>query len=75
MGKPWIQALLYFKLDLEIGAVIENCYPPNCLSQSEEKELCTLAFPEVQSTHDAQNKQGKDPSKESEVMNYTFRLR
>ena len=31
-GLPWLQAIIKLRFDLEIGAVIDVCYPDNCLS-------------------------------------------
>ena len=37
---------MHLKFDLQIGAVIDNCYPVDCLSDQERLEVCNLAFPE-----------------------------
>jgi hypothetical protein len=49
---------------LEKGATLDAQYPPNCLSQREQKDLCNFAFPEVFTQ-----------SLEESTMNYTFRIR
>jgi len=68
MGLPWLQAILHFKFDLEIGAVLNVCHPSNCLNQREERDLCNLAFPESQVPVHSSDKAVTD-------MHFTFRIR
>lgn len=42
----WVVAFCVIRFDLEQGQVIEECYPPNCLSQEEELEVAFSSFPD-----------------------------
>ncbi|KAG6386017.1 hypothetical protein SASPL_154901 [Salvia splendens] len=42
---------LYDWFDLEQGQLIEECYPPGCLTQSEELEVSFNSFPDSVSQH------------------------
>ena len=67
-GRPWIQCICRLKFDLQIGAVLDECYPPQCLSGLEQRNICNLAFPE---TSEGAINGGE---RESD-MYFTFRMR
>lgn len=47
----WVLAFCIIRFDLEQGQVIEECYPPNCLTQDEELEIAFSSFPDSVSQH------------------------
>ncbi|KAL5722262.1 hypothetical protein ACHQM5_005802 [Ranunculus cassubicifolius] len=49
--KRWVVAFCIIRFDLEQGQVIEECYPPNCLTQDEEMEISFSSFPDSVSQH------------------------
>ncbi|KAJ0048260.1 hypothetical protein Pint_16415 [Pistacia integerrima] len=42
----WIVAFCIIRFDLEQGQLIEECYPPGCLTQDEELEVAFSSFPD-----------------------------
>lgn len=42
----WVLAFCTIRFDLEQGQLIEECYPPGCLSQDEELEVAFSSFPD-----------------------------
>lgn len=44
--KRWVHAICIMRFDLEQGQVLEECYPPNCLSEEEEIEVSFNSFPD-----------------------------
>lgn len=42
----WIVALCAIRFDLELGQLIEVCYPPGCLTHDEELEIAYISFPD-----------------------------
>ncbi|XP_010262827.1 PREDICTED: protein DENND6A isoform X2 [Nelumbo nucifera] len=49
--KRWVVAFCIIRFDLEQGQVIEECYPPDCLTQDEELEIAFSSFPDSVSQH------------------------
>ncbi|KAL8132592.1 uncharacterized protein LOC141712142 isoform X2 [Apium graveolens] len=47
----WVVAFCIIRFDLEQGQIIEDCYPPGCLSQEEELEVAFSSFPDSVSQH------------------------
>ncbi|KAK8324798.1 hypothetical protein V6Z12_A11G007000 [Gossypium hirsutum] len=47
----WVLAFCIIRFDLEQGQLIEECYPPGCLSQEEELEVAFSSFPDSVSQH------------------------
>lgn len=47
----WVVAFCIIRFDLEQGQLIEDCYPPGCLSQEEELEVAFSSFPDSVSQH------------------------
>ncbi|XVF09661.1 hypothetical protein REPUB_Repub07fG0113700 [Reevesia pubescens] len=47
----WVVAFCVIRFDLEQGQLIEECYPPGCLSQEEELEVAFSSFPDSVSQH------------------------
>ena len=67
-GYPWFQCAMHLKFDLLIGAVIDSCYPVDCLSDKEKLEICNLAFPESSGSVSGAKENDSD-------MYFTFRMR
>ncbi|GAB2218256.1 hypothetical protein Droror1_Dr00001475 [Drosera rotundifolia] len=44
--RRWVVAFCIIRFDLEQGQVIEECYPPDCLTQEEELEVAFKSFPD-----------------------------
>lgn len=44
--RRWVVAFCIIRFDLEQGQLIEECYPPGCLSQDEELEIAFSSFPD-----------------------------
>ncbi|GAA0147421.1 hypothetical protein Leryth_011962 [Lithospermum erythrorhizon] len=42
----WVVAFCIIRFDLEQGQLIEECYPPNSISQNEEHEVAFSSFPD-----------------------------
>ena len=67
-GRPWFQCICRLKFDLQIGAVLDEYWPKNCLSDNENRIICNLAFPETsEGTLTGGEKEGH--------MYFTFRMR
>lgn len=49
--RQWAVAFCIIKFDLEQGQLIEECYPPGCLTQDEELEVAFSSFPDSVSQH------------------------
>ncbi|KAL2461656.1 hypothetical protein Adt_45076 [Abeliophyllum distichum] len=49
--QQWVVAFCIIRFDLERGQLIEECYPPGCLSQNEELEVAFSSFPDSVSQH------------------------
>ncbi|XP_012827693.1 PREDICTED: protein DENND6A [Erythranthe guttata] len=49
--KQWVVAFCIIRFDLEQGQLIEECYPPGCLTQNEELEVSFNSFPDSVSQH------------------------
>lgn len=49
--QQWVVAFCVIRFDLEQGQLIEECYPPGCLSQEEELEVAFSSFPDSVSHH------------------------
>lgn len=49
--RQWVVAFCIIRFDLERGQLIEDCYPPGCLSQDEELEVAFNSFPDSVSQH------------------------
>lgn len=47
----WVVAFCIIRFDLEQGQLIEECYPPGCLTQEEELEVAFSSFPDSVSQH------------------------
>lgn len=47
----WVVAFCIIRFDLEQGQLIEECYPPGCLTQNEELEIAFSSFPDSVSQH------------------------
>lgn len=44
--QQWAVAFCIIRFDLEQGQLIEECYPPGCLTQNEELEVAFSSFPD-----------------------------
>lgn len=44
--RQWVVALCIIRFDLEQGQLIEECYPPGCLTKDEESEIAFSSFPD-----------------------------
>uniref|UniRef100_A0A2N9HK04 UDENN domain-containing protein n=1 Tax=Fagus sylvatica TaxID=28930 RepID=A0A2N9HK04_FAGSY len=49
--RQWAVAFCIIRFDLEQGQLIEECYPPGCLTQDEELEIAFSSFPDSVSQH------------------------
>lgn len=49
--QQWVAAFCIIRFDLEQGQLIEECYPPGCLSHDEELEVAFTSFPDSVSQH------------------------
>ncbi|XP_057804954.1 uncharacterized protein LOC131020264 [Salvia miltiorrhiza] len=49
--QQWVAAFCIIRFDLEQGQLIEECYPPGCLTQGEELEVSFNSFPDSVSQH------------------------
>ncbi|KAF7851907.1 hypothetical protein BT93_L1622 [Corymbia citriodora subsp. variegata] len=49
--QQWVVAFCVIRFDLEQGQLIEECYPPGCLTQDEELEIAYKSFPDSVSQH------------------------
>ncbi|KAG2667331.1 hypothetical protein I3760_15G109000 [Carya illinoinensis] len=49
--QQWVVAFCIIRFDLEQGQLIEECYPPDCLTQDEELEIALSSFPDSVSQH------------------------
>lgn len=49
--RRWVVAFCTIRFDLEQGQLIEECYPPGCLTQDEELEISFNSFPDSVSQH------------------------
>ncbi|KAK3225702.1 hypothetical protein Dsin_005564 [Dipteronia sinensis] len=49
--QQWVVAFCIIRFDLEQGQLIEDCYPPGCLTQNEELEVAFSSFPDSVSQH------------------------
>lgn len=49
--QQWVVAFCIIRFDLEQGQLIEECYPPGCLSHEEELEISFSSFPDSVSQH------------------------
>lgn len=49
--QQWVVAFCIIRFDLEQGQLIEECYPPGCLTQDEELEIAFSSFPDSVSQH------------------------
>ncbi|KAG8379375.1 hypothetical protein BUALT_Bualt07G0082100 [Buddleja alternifolia] len=49
--QQWVVAFCIIRFDLEQGQLIEECYPPGCLTQNEELEVAFSSFPDSVSQH------------------------
>ncbi|KAM1377836.1 hypothetical protein FF1_039291 [Malus domestica] len=49
--QQWVVAFCVIRFDLEQGQLIEECYPPGCLTQDEELEIAFSSFPDSVSQH------------------------
>lgn len=47
----WIVAYCIIRFDLEQGQLIEECYPPGCLTPEEELDVAFSSFPDSVSQH------------------------
>ncbi|KAL6994900.1 hypothetical protein U1Q18_005036 [Sarracenia purpurea var. burkii] len=47
----WVVSFCIIRFDLEQGQLIEECFPPGCLSQEEELEIAFSSFPDSVSQH------------------------
>ncbi|KAM7267227.1 hypothetical protein ACFE04_009393 [Oxalis oulophora] len=47
----WVTAFCIIRFDLEQGQLIEECYPPGCLTNDEELEVAFSSFPDSISQH------------------------
>jgi len=59
---------MHLKFDLQIGAIIDSCYPEESLSDKEKLEICNLAFPESSGSSAGEKEKDSD-------MFFTFRMR
>lgn len=62
----WFQVACVLKFDIEVGAVMEHCFPPaaQVMHPKEEKDLTSLAFPDSNSLQSSEG-----------TLQYSFRLR
>ena len=44
--QQWVVAFCIIRFDLEQGQLIEECYPPGCLTHDEELEIAFSSFPD-----------------------------
>lgn len=44
--KQWVVGFCIIRFDLEQGQLIEECYPPGCLTRDEEPEIAFSSFPD-----------------------------
>ncbi|KAF3949767.1 hypothetical protein CMV_024401 [Castanea mollissima] len=49
--RQWAVAFCIIRFDLEQGQLIEECYPPGCLTKDEELEIAFSSFPDSVSQH------------------------
>ncbi|XP_057952280.1 uncharacterized protein LOC131146608 [Malania oleifera] len=49
--RQWVVAFCIIRFDLEQGQLIEECYPPGCLTHDEELEIAFSSFPDSISQH------------------------
>ncbi|XP_059640577.1 uncharacterized protein LOC132282804 [Cornus florida] len=49
--RRWVVAFCIIRFDLEQGQLVEECYPPDCLTQDEELEVAFSSFPDSVSQH------------------------
>ncbi|KAL3529316.1 hypothetical protein ACH5RR_008638 [Cinchona calisaya] len=49
--QQWVVAFCIIRFDLEQGQLIEECYPPGCLTQNEALEVAFSSFPDSISQH------------------------
>lgn len=49
--RQWVVAFCIIRFDLEQGQLIEECYPPGCLTKDEELEIAFSSFPDSVSQH------------------------
>ena len=42
----WVVAFCAIRFDLEQGQLVEECYPPGCLTNDEELEIAYSSFPD-----------------------------
>ncbi|XP_023746100.1 uncharacterized protein LOC111894259 isoform X1 [Lactuca sativa] len=49
--QKWIVAFCIIRFDLEQGQLIEECYPPGCLTPEEELDIAFSSFPDSVSQH------------------------
>ncbi|KAI4335813.1 hypothetical protein L6164_014422 [Bauhinia variegata] len=47
----WIVAFCAIRFDLEQGQLVEECYPPGCLTHDEELQIAYSSFPDSVSQH------------------------
>ncbi|PON86510.1 DENND [Trema orientale] len=49
--RQWVVAFCIIRFDLEQGQLIEECYPPGCLTHEEELEIAFSSFPDSVTQH------------------------
>ncbi|KAJ4960451.1 hypothetical protein NE237_020361 [Protea cynaroides] len=49
--RRWVVAFCIIRFDLEQGQVIEECYPPDSITQDDEPEIVFSSFPDSVSQH------------------------
>ncbi|CAM8971598.1 unnamed protein product [Rhodiola kirilowii] len=49
--RQWVVAFCTIRFDLEQGQLIEECFPPGCLTHDEELEISFNSFPDSVSQH------------------------
>ncbi|KAK9278537.1 hypothetical protein L1049_028106 [Liquidambar formosana] len=49
--RQWVVAFCVIRFDLEQGQLIEECYPPGCLTHDEELGIAFSSFPDSVSQH------------------------
>ncbi|KAJ7956589.1 Protein DENND6A [Quillaja saponaria] len=49
--RQWVVAFCAIRFDLEQGQLVEECYPPGCLTEDEELEIAFSSFPDSVSQH------------------------
>ncbi|KAF6137232.1 hypothetical protein GIB67_036269 [Kingdonia uniflora] len=54
--RRWVLAFCIIRFDLEQGQVIEECYPPGCLTEDEELEIAFSSFPDSVSQQHPKNR-------------------